>query len=334
MRICVLSDENIEDFDPGPFLTGLDWELHTLRAPVSERIDELAASDEYDVFLNLCEGYELEEIAEGGPGYCGLEVVEALERAGVPFTGADSQCYDPTREEQQAVAEAEGIRFVRGCQVRSVRQAVTLAGGLGYPIMVKHPQSYGSTGMYRDSRADSLAQVKAQVARVCSAYGAARMEEFVVGREYNVLVVESAEDPARPFVYPPAELIFPPGEEFWHTDVKWDYSVPFSFREVTEPGLADRLREAGRRMFLAMGMAGYARCDIRLNDAGELVMLEINPNPGIMFPLEEYGPADYMILYDGAGYPGFFDRVIRAAIVRRDLRSRPLALHGVPDSDE
>jgi hypothetical protein len=86
-------------------------------------------------------------------------------------------------------------------------------------------------------------------------------------------------------------------------------------------------------MFLAMGMAGYARCDIRLNDAGELVMLEINPNPGIMFPLEEYGPADYMILYDSAGYQGFFDRVIRAAI-RRDLRSRPLALHGVPESDE
>ena len=33
-----------------------------------------------------------------------------------------------------------------------------------------------------------------------------------------------------PFVYPPTELIFPPGDEFWHTDIKWDYSVPFEFQ--------------------------------------------------------------------------------------------------------
>jgi D-alanine-D-alanine ligase len=194
--------------------------------------------------------------------------------------------------------------------------------------MVKHPQSYGSTGMFRESRADTLAEVKTQVARICSLFGAARMEEFIVGPEYNVLVVEDASDPDRPFAYPPAELIFPAGEEFWHTDVKWDYTVPFSFREVTEPVLRRRLQGAARDLFRAMGMAGYGRCDVRIDERGDLYILELNPNPGIMLPLEEYGPADYMILYDADGYRGFIDRIVRAALARHRRRAAPRAAAG------
>jgi len=320
MRICLLSDWDIEDFDPSPFMTGYHWKLVTLASPVREKIDALARSGEFDVFMNLCDGYELEEIGPGKPGYHGIDVVSALERSGLPFTGADSSCYDPTREEQQAWAEANGIGFARGYQVRSVAEAVDLVGNLRYPIMVKHPNSYGSTGMFRESRADSLDQVEAQVARVCSTYGAARMEEFIVGKEYNALIVDNAADLEQPFVYPPVELVFPPGEEFWHTDVKWNYSVPFALNEVTEPELATRLQEAGRRLYLAMGLTGYGRCDIRINEAGDLFVLEMNPNPGIMFPVEEYGPADYMILYDRDGYRGFFDRIMAAAFARQRAR--------------
>jgi D-alanine-D-alanine ligase len=320
MRICILSDEEIEDFDPSPVMKDYDWKLITLTAPIFEKIKQLVESKEFDVFLNICEGYEPEDLKRDKSGYHGIEVVESLEKMGVAFTGADSNCYDPTREEMQALAEANGIGFPRGYHVRSVEEAVDLTKTLQYPIMVKHPKSYGSTGMFKESRADSLEQVNVQVARICAEFGAARMEEFVVGTEYNVLVVDNADDLNQPFVYPPAELIFPPGEEFWHTDIKWNYSVPFAFKEVTDPELVERLKDAGRRMYLAMGIAGYGRCDIRINSRGELFVLEINPNPGFMLPLEEYGPADYIILYDKEGYKGFLDRIFQAAFVRQRLR--------------
>lgn len=328
VRICVLSDEAPEDFDPAPFLDGFDWTLFTMAAPVADQVATLAARADIDVFLNLCEGYEDEDLGRDRRAYEGIEVVTLLERAGVPFTGADSRCYDPTREAMQAVAEANGIGFARGHQVASVAQAVELVGTLRFPIMVKHPRSYGSTGMYRESRADTLDAVKTQVARICSLYGAARMEEFIVGPEYNVLVVEDADDPDRAFAYPPAELVFPPGEEFWHTDVKWNYSVPFSFREVSEPALRTRLQDAARAMFRAMGMTGYGRCDIRIDERGDLYILEINPNPGFMLPLEEYGPADYMILYDADGYRGFIDRIVQAAFARHERGAAPRAAAG------
>jgi hypothetical protein len=48
--------------------------------------------------------------------------------------------------------------------------------------------------------------------------------------------------------------------------------------------------------------------------------LEINPNGGILYRPEEYGPADYMILYDQDSYYGFFDRIFRSAILRQKMR--------------
>jgi hypothetical protein len=58
-----------------------------------------------------------------------------------------------------------------------------------------------------------------------------------------------------------------------------------------------------------------------MNENGELFILEINPNGAIMLLPEEYGPADYMILYDEDGYRGFFDRIFRSAILRQKLRA-------------
>jgi D-alanine-D-alanine ligase len=326
MRICILSDEEISDFNPAPFMEGYDWEMATLSAPVMDNIRELAEKKEFDIFLNICEGYEFEGYDEDDDyeegSYHGIEVVQALEALNLPFTGADSNCFDPTREEMQAVADAKRIGFAKGYQVKSVDEARELVSNLRYPVMVKHPKSYGSTGMTKDSRADTLEQVLIQVERICTEFGAARMEEFIVGKEYNVLVVDNADDLNDPIAYPPAELIFPPNEEFWHVDVKWNYDVPFDFKEVTDPDLIARLHDTAKRMYLAMGVAGYGRCDIRMNEKGELFILEINPNPAIMLHPKEYGPADYMILYDRDGYKGFFDRIFEAAKVRYKIRQK------------
>jgi D-alanine-D-alanine ligase len=320
MRVCILSDEEPEDFNPAPFMKDYDWEMVTLYKPVMRQLRQLAESGKYDVYLNMCEGYEEDDPSPYA--YPGIEVVKAMEELNLRFTGADSKFYDPTREEMQTLAERHDVRFARGYQVQSVEEAERLAVKLPYPIMVKHPKSYGSTGMTRESRVDTLEQLRAQVARMCSEFGAARMEEFIVGKEFNVLVVDNPDDLSRPIAYPPAELVFPPGEEFWHVDVKWNYDVPFDFKQVTDPESIARLHDIARRMYLATGCTGYGRCDIRMKEDGELCILEINPNGGIMFKPEEYGPADYMILYDPQGYKGFFDTIFRVALLRQKMRAK------------
>lgn len=318
MRICILTDEEIQDFDPAPYMNGFDWEMVTMTDPVIEVLRELDARREFDIYLNLCEGYD-SNVESSEWDYQGIDVVNALEELNLPFTGADSRFFDPSREEMQAAADAHGVGFAKGYQVRSVEEAQRLVKNLRFPIMVKHPKSYGSTGMFRESRVDTAEQLTKQVERLCSEFGAARMEEFIVGKEFNVLVMDNPDDFDNPIAYPPAELIFPPGEEFWHTDVKWDYNVPFDFKEVTDPKLVARLHETAIRMYKAMDGVSCGRCDIRMNEQGELFILEINPNPAIMLKPEEYGPADYMIRYDPGGYKVFFDRLIQVAMMRHKM---------------
>jgi len=321
MRICVLSDEEIQDFDVSPYLKEFDYEFVTMRKPVKDTLKALKERNEFDIYLNVCEGYEMDDEDEKENGYEAIEVVKALEELNLPFTGADSKLFDPTREEMQAAADVHGVGFAKGYRVKSVEEAEQLVKTLRYPVMVKHPQSYGSMGMIKESRCDSLDEVLTQVQRVCAEYGAARMEEFIVGKEFNVLVVDNPDDFSQPIAYPPTELIFPPGEEFWHTVVKWDASLPFNFKQVVDPELIPRLQDIAIRMFKAIGIVGYGRCDIRMNAQGELFILEINPNPAIMLKPEEYGPADYMILYDAGGYKVFFERLFRVTQIRHQLRS-------------
>ena len=313
MRVCVFYDEecSLDEFlNQYP----CEWELHILRRPVRETIRELAEKGTYDVYFNLCDG----PLEGSTPG---LDLVQALEEFNLPFTGADSRCYDPSREEMQAIAAAHQIGFANGFRVYRGEDVLERAKELSYPIMVKHPKSYSSIQMFRESRCDSPEQLQVQFERMTSLFGAARVEEFIIGREFNVFVVDNPDDLENPFVYPPTELIFPPGEEFWHTGVKWDYSVPFEFRQVEDLGLAQRIQNVGRRFYLAMGCTGYGRCDLRMRENGELVILEINPNGGILYRPEEFGPADYMILYDRDGYCGFFDRIFRSALARQKVRA-------------
>ena len=86
MRVCVLSDEYITGFDPSPYLKDFDWELFTMTAPVEEKLRVLADMHKYDVYLNVCEGYEFEDDEDDEIGYQSVEVVQALEKLGRPIS--------------------------------------------------------------------------------------------------------------------------------------------------------------------------------------------------------------------------------------------------------
>ncbi len=51
-------------------------------------------------------------------------------------------------------------------------------------------------------------------------------------------------------------------------------------------------------------------------------MLEINPNGGIFYSLEEPGSADLILMNDPARHRGFLDHLLRCAL-RRAAAARP-----------
>src|SRR6266487_6331284 len=131
MRVCVLTDEEVQDFDPAPYMQGFDWEMVTLTDPVMDGLRELDARKHFDVYLNLCEGYEKGEDADWE--YQGIDVVRALEELNLPFTGADARFFDPTREEMQAAADRHEVGFAKGYRVINVKEAQRLVKDLRYP---------------------------------------------------------------------------------------------------------------------------------------------------------------------------------------------------------
>ena len=310
MKLCVLSDETFDDYSPAPFLKDFDYDEVYVKKPALDFIRELSQNKHYDVYLNLCDA----GADEDRPG---LDVVEACEELNLPYTGANPQFYNPTRERMQEVADAAGISFAQGFRATSLGDLIH-AKNLRYPMIVKHPHSYASLGMTKESRVENKDQLEAQARRLLELFGSARIEEFIEGREVTCLVVDNPDDLSKPVAYPPGEVVFTGGETFQHTDVKW-IQYPEVAR-VDDHDLVTRVSEMSIKMYLAMDGTGYGRTDIRVCPDGELVMLEINPNAAILYKPEEFGPADMPIMFHPEGYPGFFDRIFRAAILRQQLR--------------
>jgi D-alanine-D-alanine ligase len=311
MRVCILMEDGYSNFNAEYYLQNYSSVKVLMEPPVKEKLLSVGADHEIDVYLNLCEGYD-------DWYYTGIEVVKTLEELELPFTGADSRFYNPTREEMQVAGESVGVGFVRGVTVSGVGEADAIVSELQFPMIVKHPNSYGSTGMTRKSRVEDVKQLKQQVRRICKNYGSARVEEFIDGREFTTFIVDNPDDLGNPFVYPPAEVTFPPGETFLYAHVKWKKYV--YLKKVGDEKLASRLREITRKLYIGLGGVGYARCDIRMNEQGELFMLEINPNNGILYEPRDIGHADIMMEYDPDGHDGFLDRLFRSALLRHQYK--------------
>ncbi len=322
MKICILSyiyeDEHgsalAQDdlpYEPSFYLDGHDVEtVHLAKTTATSRVVSLAGKG-YDVFLNLCDG-----TWDGHQP--GIEVVLALERMGLPFTGATSTFYEPSREAMKRVCNAWDVLTPRGLEIRCTPDIDVAERTLKFPLIVKHPNSYSSIGLTPDSRVETSAALRAQVKHMTETYGGALVEEFIEGREFTVLVTENPDEPNGPITYTPIEFQFPEGETFKHYDLKWVDHQGMRASPVMDPALDEELREASRRLFVGLGGTGYGRCDLRLDNDGRLYMLEINPNCAVFYPPEDPGSADFILLNDPAGHIGFVDQIIRAALARRE----------------
>lgn len=314
MRVCILTDEDIQTYNPEKYFQNYDWDLITLQAPLLDFMQDLSSRKKYDAYLNIFEGFDEDETSN-------VELVQVLEKLNLPFTGADSKFYNPTREQMQAVAESNGINFAKGFNAKTVDDLMQ-AKQLTFPLIVKHPNSYASTGLIPESKVNSFDELKTQFNRVINDFGSARVEEFIEGGEVSCLIADNPDDLSSPYAYSPAEVIFPENETFMHEEVKWfnwdTYITPLRNQDLVKP-----IQEVSKKMYLAMNGRGYARLDLRIRPNNELVILEINPNPGILYyGQDDRSTTDLPISWDKDGHDGFLDRIFRCAILRNQLNTK------------
>lgn len=313
MYICVLSSPPDKDdipYDPSSYFTQHEWvHVQPDAGHFKQDIDELI-SQNFDVFVNLCDGTPDDELS-------GIGLVSYLEERGVAFTGATPAFFDPTRAEMKSAAVKVNIPIPGTIFIRNQDELESIECKLQYPLLVKPPNGYASVGLSKNSRVDDFDSLKSQSSLVFDRFGGVLIEEFIEGREFTTLVAENPDNPDQPVTFQPVEFNFPPGENFKHYDMKWKEYELMSVHPVSDENINKRLRELTKRQFLSMNGTGYARCDFRMNDQGDLFLLEINPNCGIFYPPNEPGSADFILLNDPLGHAGFLDLIIKSAQKRK-----------------
>ncbi len=210
---------------------------------------------------------------------------------GKAVTGNDaaSQIVGLDKALAKAALRAAGIVTPEGMVVRPGDPPGALPP---LPAIVKPLLSDASEGIDADAIVtpdQGEATVRARIARIHARFGQpALVERYIDGREVNASVLERD---GAPWVLPLAEIEFvgygddrprivdyaakwlPDSYAYGHTPRR----VPADLPEAA----AERIRAAARAAWEAVGAAGYARVDFRLDADLNPYVLEINPNPDI-----------------------------------------------------
>jgi D-alanine-D-alanine ligase len=230
---------------------------------------------------------------EGIATQTGTEVSAAalLEWLNVPFTGCPSAALALGRDKVRAkyILSAAGIPtpefvVVNAPPVPRWRRA--------WPAIVKPAYQDASVGIDQNSVVTSQKQLDERVKFVLATYGApVLVERFVSGREFHVNMIEerAAQPTAPPRVLPLCEIAFTntkPGRWPVYTfTAKWNEqseeyrTAPVRAPVEIPPDDFARLARIAQRAYRTLQCRDYARIDVRMDEAGQFHVLEMNPNP-------------------------------------------------------
>jgi D-alanine-D-alanine ligase len=233
-----------------------------------------------ELVFNLVESFGKDQIG-GLMGVAGV-----LELLRLPFTGGGpGELY---LQEDKALSKKllayEGVLYPHFATFAKDSDFET-GGKLRMPLFVKPQRNDASIGI--DAGSSLVHNATELMERVLDIHkrfdDAALAEEFIEGREFYVGVLGNLE----PTVFPPVEMDFsgmPDGApHVMDAKAKFDKESPEY--QGTKPVIADlpdelkaKLQKTALDAYRALRVRDYGRIDLRLTDAGEVYVIEVNAN--------------------------------------------------------
>lgn len=276
--------------------------------PDLETLRVLVAHHTPTVVFNLVEGIE-------GKGRLAYVAPRLLDEIGVPYTGTGADVLIATSDKpysKRLFLEA-GLPTPDWCVPPDWHGLQARAR-----YIVKSADEDASVGL-DDSSVVPGSDVPARAELCMGRFGGPWFaERYVEGREFNIALLQER---GRPRVLPMAEMTF----EEWPDNrpkivgyiAKWDDASFESTRTVRkfgveerEPALAEALRDLSERAWSLFKLAGTARVDFRVDEAGQPLALEVNPNPGIAPDAGFAAAADRA----GLSYAEMIEKIVLAAL--------------------
>ena len=221
--------------------------------------------------LEICDQADMVFLALHGEGGEDGRMQAAFDLMGIPYTGTDylSSAMAMDKGITKQFFEKYGIPTPKGCVVK--RGETVEPGSIAYPCMVKTACGGSSVGAYRVNGPEELPGAL----RDAFSFGdAVIVEQFIVGREFSVGVIEGKAMPV---------IEIAPLEGFY--DYKNKYQAG-STKETCPAELSKeltlRLQTCAEQVFEALGMKSYARMDFMMDEKDNSVYcLEANTLPGM-----------------------------------------------------
>ncbi len=306
-------------------LAALGWQPETV--PLSLDLDAARAAL---VELRPAFVFNLVETI-GGRGRWAVLAPALLDDLSTPYTGAPFEAMFSSSGKLLAkrLLQSEGIACPPAWVPGAGRDLPRWSGRW----IVKSCWEHASVGI-DDASVVPAGRVAVEIARRAADGGLWFAEGYVEGREINVALVDG---PDGVEVLPPAEIRFeeyPPGKpRIVNYAAKWD-PRSFEYRHAhrhfdfatSDRPLLERVGELARRAWSVLGLAGYARVDLRVDAAGAAWVIDVNANPclspdsGFVATAEEAG----------LHYVGLIDRIVDSATGESRLgQASPSAAAGI-----
>jgi D-alanine-D-alanine ligase len=295
MHEYLVPPDDVSGFD----VAEVDWKMEydvtvTLRG-LGHEVQKLGVGDDLGVIRKAIDDWKphialnlLEDF--GGVNVFDMNVVSYLELLRIPYTGCNPRGLLLARDKALskkllAYHRIPGPDFTVIPMGRKVRRPKRLE----FPLIVKSLIKEASTGISQASVVENDEKLAERVRFIHESIQTdAIVERYVDGRELYVGLMGNQ----RLVVFPVWEMLFTKfPEESWRiaTDrVKWSRSYQEKRGIKTDEaklanGIAERVRHVCKRVYRTLGMSGYARLDLRLDDAGRIYVLEANPNPQLAY---------------------------------------------------
>jgi len=249
------------------------------------------------VVLNLCDGDEV----NGTPG---ISVIHSLEDEGLIYTGSSAHFYDITTSKipMKHAFDLSGVATAKWEIITDESKLAGIFERLGSPLIIKPAVSGGSMGVSvknvvhtEDELLNRLNELKKGYRGWDLNCGGLFVEQYIAGREFTTFVIGAAKRIRQCKVFEPVERIFHPSlreeEKFLSFDRLWEIyedetPMPnaenfYEYRSVDDSKIIDQLKKLSLEAYTSVKGTGYTRIDFRMDQSGELYVLEVNAKCGL-----------------------------------------------------
>lgn len=275
--------------------------------PARRKLNSLAIDLVFNLFEGFCGEPETEAL-----------VPEALSELGIPFTGCRATVLRLALDKAKVklMLKAAGIPTP---DFQLLNPQTLPMFQLSYPCIVKPRSEDASHGITEESRVSNFAELEKQVKLVSESYsGGALVEEFIDGREFNATVLGNSQVT----VLPVSEIVYSLPSEMpriltfaakWETESLYFQATKAVCPAKINAAEQENISQTALAVSRLLGCRGYARVDMRLDKAGRLNILEVNPNPDI----SPGNGAARQAEAAGMTYTQFVEKIVQLALERQ-----------------